>query len=562
MKKIFLYLLLVSLVACSQQSPQGPVVTVFSGGTIYNGQGEQRIEALAVREGVILAAGDLDSVLQKAGSDVEQVNLQGRVLMPGFIESHGHLSGFGHSQQILALSDVTSYEMLVDVVAEAVAQASPGQWIVGRGWHQSKWSSLGDKVVKGFQTHHALSAISPDNPVVLAHASGHAVFANQAAMDLAGIEQNASFGGDGEIILDGEGMPTGIFNENAADLISDLVPADSLADRKQQIRLATQAALAKGVTSFHDAGSDPMDIQALQEMASQGELGLRVYAMLSTAYPALIDEWFANGPLVDAYDGLLSVRSVKIHADGALGSRGAWLLEEYSDRHGHFGMPTYPMEGVEEMALRGLDAGFQVNVHAIGDRTNQEVMDRIEAALKQRPTDDHRFRIEHAQHLALSDIPRFAELGVIASMQAIHMSSDRPWAIDRLGIQRIEDGAYVWQKLLQSGAVVVNGTDVPIEPIDPFACFYASVTRKTLAGQPEGGYESEQRMTRAQALISYTRDAAFAAFQEKQLGTLEAGKWADMVILDRDIMQVDESAILGTQVLATMLAGKLVYGSL
>ncbi len=562
MKKILLSLLIIGLFGCSQSGSNLSSVTVYSGGTIYTGQGEQRVEAIAVRDGVIVASGSLASVLNQSGESPQQVDLAGQVMLPGLIESHGHLSSFGHSQQILSLSDVDSYQALVEKVADAVSGAEAGQWVVGRGWHQSKWHSLGDNVVKGFQTHHALSAVSPNNPVVLAHASGHAVFANQAAMALAGVGQGAAFGGDGEIILDEQGWPTGIFNENAAELISALVPADSLDDRIKQIRLATQAALAKGITSFHDAGSDPLDMQALETMAENGSLGIRVYSMLSTAHPELIDKWFAKGPLVDAHNGMLSVRSVKIHADGALGSRGAWLLQQYSDRHGHFGMPTYPMEGVEEMALRGLQAGFQVNVHAIGDRTNREVMDRMAAALEQLPNPDHRFRIEHAQHLTDEDIPRFAKLGVIASMQAIHMSSDRPWAIDRLGIERIEEGAYVWQKLLQSGAVVVNGTDVPIEPIDPFACFYASVTRKTLAGQPEGGYEAGQRMTRAQALISYTRDAAFAAFQERTLGTLEAGKWADMVVLDRDIMQVDEEAILDTKVVATILAGKTVYGLL
>jgi predicted amidohydrolase YtcJ len=562
MKKLLLCAALLTGWGCAPVDQNEAEVAVYSGGAIYTGQGDATVAAVAVQDGKIVASGDRAEVLSAVAGRVTEVDLAGRTMMPSFIESHGHLSGFGHSQQILALGDVNSYAELVAEVAEAVAQAEPGQWIVGRGWHQSKWSSLGEKVVKGFQTHHALSEVSPENPVVLSHASGHAVFANAAAMALAGVGQGASFGGDGEIILDETGMPTGIFNENAADLISDLVPADSLEDRKQQIRLATKAALAKGVTSFHDAGSDPLDMQALLEMAEQGELGLRVYAMLSTAYPSLIDDWFAKGPMVDAYDGMLSVRSVKIHADGALGSRGAWLLEEYSDRHGHYGMPTYPMEGVEAMALRGLDSGFQVNVHAIGDRTNQEVLDRFEAALAQREARDHRFRIEHAQHLALDDIPRFAGLGVIASMQAIHMSSDRPWAIDRLGQRRIDEGAYVWQKLLQSGAVVVNGTDVPIEPIDPFACFYASVTRKTLAGYPEGGYEGSQRMTRGQALISYTRDAAYSAFQEGWLGTLEVGKQADMVVLDRDIMQVDESAILETQVVATLLAGKIVYGAL
>jgi predicted amidohydrolase YtcJ len=285
-----------------------------------------------------------------------------------------------------------------------------------------------------------------------------------------------------------------------------------------------------------------------------------MYAMLTGWDKELLNEWYEKGPEIDSAH-LFTIRSIKLNCDGALGSRGAWLLKEYTDQPGHFGHETLPMSFVSTTSTKGLENGFQVCSHAIGDRANQEILDRYEKAMNENPekTTDHRFRIEHAQHLHPDDIPRFAELGVIPAMQAVHMSSDRPWAIDRLGEKRIKEGAYMWQALLQSGVPIVNGTDVPVEPIDPLASFYASVSRKTLEGTPEGGYEPEQKMTREQALKSYTLDAAFGAFEEDIKGSIEVGKLADFTIFDKDIMSIPENEILETAVSITIFDGRVVY---
>jgi predicted amidohydrolase YtcJ len=295
-------------------------------------------------------------------------------------------------------------------------------------------------------------------------------------------------------------------------------------------------------------------------MKAAGKMGVRMYAMLTGWDEELLQEWYVNGPMVDP-DHLLTIRSIKLNCDGALGSRGAWLLEEYTDRPGHFGHETLPMSYVKETALKGLQHGFQVCSHAIGDRANREILDRYEAAFTELPelSDNHRFRIEHAQHLHPEDIPRFAQLGVIPAMQAIHLSSDRPWAIDRLGEQRIKEGAYMWQALLQSGIPVVNGTDVPVEPLDPIASFYASVSRKTLKGTPEEGYEPAQKMTREQALRSYTLDAAYGAFEEGIKGSITPGKLADFTVFSQDLMTVPEAELLNTEVVMTIFDGEVVY---
>jgi predicted amidohydrolase YtcJ len=280
--------------------------------------------------------------------------------------------------------------------------------------------------------------------------------------------------------------------------------------------------------------------------------------MLTGTDQQLLNQYFASGPRINKW---LTVRSIKLYSDGALGSRGAWLLQPYSDRMDHYGQPNMIMDSVFTVARRALKAGLQVCTHAIGDRANREVLDRYEQAFKENPeaAKDARFRIEHAQHLHPDDIGRFAELGVIPAMQAIHLSSDRPWAIDRLGEQRIIDGAYVWKKLLDSGAIIVNGSDVPVEPINPIASFYASVTRKTLAGQPDSGYEPEQVMSREQALHSYTIDAAYGAFQEKIKGSIETGKLADFTIFSKDIMTAPDEEILKTEVVMTIIGGKVVF---
>src|SRR5690606_25042808 len=455
----------------------------------------------------------------------EIIDLNGKALTPGLIEGHGHIMGIGYNEMNLDLMEVQNYDELIEMVSAAVAKAKPGEWIVGRGWHQSKWEPQPDVQVKGFQTHDKLSEVSPDNPVYLSHASGHAAFANAKAMEIAGLISTSNEfpripleAEGGEVITDEFGNPTGIFNEKAMNLVAKFIPKNDRAKDKEALVLAQQACLRNGITGFHDAGSSAYDIELMQELRAEGNLEVRMYLMLTGRNPELLNQWFERGPMVDTVAHWLDVRSVKLNTDGALGSRGAWLLEPYTDRPGHYGHETLPMSVVEETSKRALQAGFQVCAHAIGDRANQEILDKYEIAFNAYPdlAKDHRFRIEHAQHLHPDDIGRFAELNVIPAMQAIHMASDRPWAIDRLGEQRIKDGAYVWQKLLQSGVPIINGTDAPVEPLNPLPSFYASVSRRTLAGTPEVGYEPDQKMTREQALKSYTMDAAYDAFMEKE----------------------------------------------
>ena len=323
--------------------------------------------------------------------------------------------------------------------------------------------------------------------------------------------------------------------------------------------MAVKKCWENGITAFHDAGIGRANIELYQQMRAGNSMGVRLYVMITGWDQELVEEWFQRGPQLDSA-GWLNIRSVKLNCDGALGSRGAWLLEEYTDRPGHYGHETLPMSVVEDIAEKGMRYGFQVCSHAIGDRANREILDHYESAIKAHPGIDHRYRIEHAQHLHPDDIPRFGELDVIPAMQAVHMASDRPWAIDRLGETRIIEGAYVWQKLLKSGAKIVNGTDVPVEPINPLASFYASVARKTLEGTPEGGYEPDQRMTREEALRSYTLDAAYGAFMEDITGSIEVGKLADFTVFDKDIMQITEQEILETQVTMTVIDGNIVFG--
>lgn len=559
---------LLFLCSCGSHDEVKEADIVFRGGTIYTmNEAEPVADVVAVKENKILFAGSVEQAEAYIGESTEVVDLKGLTMTPGLIEGHGHFMGLGYNELNLNLLDVTSYEQLVERVKEAVAKAEPGQWITGRGWHQSKWTHAPEPMVEGFQTHQLLSEVSPDNPVFLRHASGHAGFANAKAMELAGVMplsrenmQQVQVDG-GEIIRDELGNPTGIFNERAMELISKVIPESTPEQDRQALELAVKACHAHGITSFHDAGIGRETIALYKEAKEKGNLGVRIYAMLTGFDQELLQEWYEKGPEIDTAEHLLTIRSIKLNCDGALGSRGAWLLEEYTDRPGHFGHETLPMNFVYETSQKALKTGFQVCAHAIGDRANREILDRYEKAFKENPeqTEDHRFRIEHAQHLHPEDIPRFAEMGVIPAMQAIHLSSDRPWAIDRLGEKRIEEGAYMWQELLKSGARIVNGTDVPVEPLDPLASFYASVSRKTLAGTPEGGYEPEQKMTREQALRSYTLDAAYGAFEEDIKGSIEPGKLADFTIFSKDIMTVPEDQILDTEVIMTVVDGKIVY---
>jgi hypothetical protein len=556
-----------STLSLSCSSKKTPADLILEGGRIYTmDENQPQAEAVAISGNKIVFVGTVTGAAQYKGEQTEVIGLGDRVLTPGFIEAHGHIMGLGYSELNLDLMNVKSYEELVEKVKEAVANAEPGQWILGRGWHQDKWDTKPEKMIKGFQTHHLLSEASPDNPVFLSHASGHAGFANAKAMQIAGVNQlsleklEKDLGEGGEIIRDELGNPTGIFNERAQTLIGRHIPESTEEKDAQALSLAMDACARNGITSFHDAGASRNSIALFKKFKAEDKLKTRLYVMITGRDRSLVTEWLDKGPEVDSTDWL-TIRSIKLNCDGALGSRGAWLLEPYSDRQDFYGMATISMDTVLETSRQALQAGFQVCSHAIGDRANQEILDRYETAFKENPqgAQDHRFRIEHAQHLHPSDIPRFGELGVIASMQAIHLSSDRPWAIDRLGEQRIVDGAYMWQELLKTGAKVINGTDVPVEPISPVACFFASVTRQTLNGNPPGGYEPAQKLSREQALRSYTLDAAYGAFQENSLGSIEVGKLADFTLFSKDIMEVPEDQLMDTEVVMTIVGGKVVY---
>ncbi len=553
------------VVACTGR--QNPADLILRGGRIYTmNEKSPIVEAVAVVADTIVYAGNLGGIEKFKGEKTTVIDLGGRTLTPGFIESHGHIMGLGYGELNLDLTQIKNYEELVEKVKEAIKKAQPGEWIIGRGWHQDKWNKKPEKLIKGFQTHHLLSSVSPNNPVYLRHASGHAGFANASAMKIAGVNQlsieklTKDLGEGGEVIRDEMGNPTGIFNERAQSLISRYIPEPTDETDAKALELAMAACLRNGITSFHDAGTRGRTIALLKKFKSEGKLSVRLYAMLEAGEKKYLQEWYARGPEIDP-DHLLTIRSIKLHCDGALGSRGAWLLEPYTDRNDFYGMATLPMNSVVKTSQEALTYGFQVCSHAIGDRANREVLDRYEMAFKQNPekAKDHRFRIEHAQHLNPADIPRFGQLGVIAAMQAIHLSSDRPWAIERLGEKRIKEGAYVWQSLLRSGAKVINGTDVPVEPIDPVACFYAAVMRKTLNGEPPGGYEPLEKMTREQALRSYTLDAAYGAFEEKIKGSIEAGKLADFSVFSQDIMTIPEAELLKTEVMMTIVGGRVMF---
>jgi predicted amidohydrolase YtcJ len=385
-------------------------------------------------------------------------------------------------------------------------------------------------------------------------------------MQLAGVNQlsieklGKEIGEGGEIIRDPLGNPTGLFNERAQGLISQHIPENTEETDAQALELAIAACGRNGITSFHDAGASRENLELFKKFKSEGKLNTRLYPMITGFDRELIYEWFKKGPEIDTTH-YLTIRSIKLNCDGALGSRGAWLLQPYTDRPDFSGMATLPMDTVMKTSREALKYGFQVCSHAIGDRANREILDRYEIAFKENPdqSNDHRYRIEHAQHIDPVDIPRFGKMKVIAAVQAIHMSSDRPWAIDRLGEKRIKEGAYMWQSLLKSGAVVINGTDVPVEPISPVASFFASVTRQTLKGEPEGGYEPAEKMTREQALKSYTLDAAFGEFEEKSKGSIEVGKLADFTIFSKDIMTVPDNELLSTEIEMTIVGGKTVF---
>jgi predicted amidohydrolase YtcJ len=513
-------------------------------------------EALAVVDGRILAVGTNDEIELYRGADTEVLELDGKLVLPGFIESHGHFTGLGRSLMQLDAAAPRTWQALVEQVASEADGAQPGHWIAGRGWHQEKWDAPPDTSLDGYPLHEQLSAASPNNPVLLVHASGHAGMVNAAALERIGIDRTTADPPGGTIVRDENGAATGLLRETALGLARAAWEADQTLRTREEIELATETCLAHGVTSFHDAGTSFATIDVMREMADTGDLDVRLWVMVRESNEAL-EQRLADYRVVGHADNHLTVRAINRSIDGALGSHTAWLLEPYSDQPELEGLNTVPLDDLERTARIALAEEFQLCVHAIGDRANHETLNLLERLFEERGSGaDLRWRIEHAQHLAPTDIPRFAQLGVIASMQGIHCTSDGPWVPQRIGEQRARQGAYVWRELIDSGALICNGTDTPVEAVDPIANFAATVTRLSNNGE---AFYPDQRMTREEALRSYTINAAQAAFEESLKGSLTPGKLADMVILSQDILLVPEAQIGDTEVLFTIVGGEIVY---
>ncbi|MBU4494716.1 MAG: amidohydrolase [Acidobacteria bacterium] len=546
---------------CSEK-PESADLVLTNGKIVTVEEDQPEVEALAVRGDIIIALGSTARIKQYIGDATQVIDIEGRLAIPGIIDSHAHFSGIGEARLSLDLMKVNSWENIVAMVAEAAQKAKPGEFITGRGWHQEKWDRVPEPNVSGLPYHTELSRVSPDNPVILRHASGHSSIANAKAMKLADITGDTPDPAGGEIVRDGQGNAIGVFRETAQGLLRGAyyeyrrTPEEMKAEQRKIVELAVEECLSKGITSLHDAGVSFEAVDYFKKMADDGVLRMRLNLMIS-AGNAQLNQRIADYKILGYGGSRITVRSIKRLIDGALGAHGAWLLEPYDSLPSSTGLNTYPVEDLRETAAIAIENGFQLCVHAIGDRGNRETLDVYEETFKAHPDKtDLRWRIEHSQHLHPADIPRFGQMGVIAAMQGIHCTSDAPWVFKRLGEKRAEEGAYVWRKLMASGALICNGTDAPVEDVDPIPSFYASVSRKTKDGSI---FFPDQRMTRMEALKSYTINAAYASFEENLKGSLKVGKLADITILDKDIMTIDIDDIPTTKVLTTIVGGKVEY---
>ena len=552
-----------------QQPAPRPADLVLRNGKIVTVDDEKpEAQALAVRGDTIAAVGSNQEIQPYIGAATKVIDLKGALATPGFIDAHVHFTGVGDAAKNLKLATAKSWDEIVRMVGEAAQKAKPGEWILGRGWHQEKWTAVPSPNVEGFPLHDALSKAAPNNPVWLTHASGHAGFANALAMKMAEVARGTPDPDGGKILRDKDGNATGLFNERAQSIVAgalarDLAtrtPAKVEADLREVIDLAAREALSKGLTSVEDAGSPPLTIDVMKKVVDEGRLPLRVWMMLREDAKNLAAD-MPKYRVVSYGDKRFTVRATKRAIDGALGSRGAWMLQPYADLAATSGFNTDNLDDVRMIAELAIENEYQMAVHAIGDRGNREVLNIYEEAFRKHPetrSRELRWRIEHAQHLNAADIPRFGRLGVIASMQGIHATSDAPFVLARLGAARAEEGAYVWQKLMKSGATIANGTDAPVEDIDPIPSLHASVTRRVKDGSV---FYPDQRMSRMEALRSYTINAAFAAFEETIKGSLRAGKLADVTVFSRDLMSVPEDQIPSAKILYTIVGGKVQYES-
>lgn len=560
MKYISSFFLVFFLMSCKDDTADMIIknANIYAVDTTYT-----NANAIAIKNGLIVHIGSEAEMESYAGEQTEMIDAGGNFVMPGFIEGHGHYSGLGYSLINLNFLTSKSWEEIVSAVGKKAKESKPGEWIIGRGWHQEKWDSIPKQNMYNYPYHYTLSEVSPDNPVLLYHASGHSVYANQKAMELAGVNKETPNPVGGEIVRNDQGEAIGVFEERAMGILGskfgeyqaslDQAKLDSI--WYQAVFAAEAECLKKGVTSFQDAGSRFDELEKYEKLAKDGKMKVRLWAM--ARHPAkVLDGKVANYKRVNVGNNFYTCNAIKSEVDGALGAFGAWLLESYSDKPGFKGQNTTDIYDVKKIADMAMASDMQFCVHAIGDRANRVVLDIYEGVMGQNPDKkDLRWRIEHAQHLNPSDIPRFRKNGIIASMQGIHCTSDAPFVVKRLGTERAKNGAYPWRSLLDNGVVIANGTDAPVEDVDPIKSFYASVTRK----REDSGlvFFAEQSMSRKEAIYSYTLGNAFAAFEEKFKGSLRTGKVADIVILSHDLVKCTDDDILKTKILYTITDGKV-----
>jgi predicted amidohydrolase YtcJ len=558
-------LLALAVLWSSTAGAQAATLALINGHVVTVDSARPEAEAIAIAGDRIIAVGTTAEVRRLIARSTRVIDLRGRLAIPGFTDGHGHFTTLGESKLQLDLTTARNWDEIVAQVAAAARTAPRGAWIVGRGWHQAKWDRPPSPAVEGNPVHASLSAVSPNNPVVLMHASAHARFVNAETMRLAKISRATPNPPGGEIVRDASGAATGLLRESAQYLTdsararsdSSRTPAQREADVRRVVELAGADALSKGITTFHDAGSSFATIDVFKKLAGEGRLPVRLYVMVRWEPLARMDSLLDRYRMIGYANGFLTVRTIKRQIDGALGSNGAWLLEPYADLPQSTGLVLEQPSTLQRAAELALRHGYQVATHAIGDRANREVLNVYERVFASHPgTTGLRWRIEHAQHIAAPDLPRFKQLGIIASMQGIHVVSDAPWLASKLGPERAAAESYLFRSLWDEGVVVTNGTDAPVEDVDPIPSFYGMVSRRTKDGTV---FVPSQRLTRAEALQAYTLNNAYASFMERELGSITPGKYADVVVLSKDIMTIPEREIPTARVDYTIVGGRVKY---
>lgn len=521
-----------------------PADLVLVNSRIYTMEEDRPVaSALAVRDGRFVAVGG--DVSAYIGPRTRRIDAGGAVVMPGFIDSHGHMRGLGQALTMLDFREVRTIEGIAGMVRREAAGRRAGEWITGRNWDQTNWGGT-------LPTEEPLTRAAPDHPVYLTRVDGHAAWVNRRALELAEITAATPDPPGGRIVRLPSGAPSGVLIDAAQELVRSKMPREGAEQILRQLERAAQECIRKGITSVHDAGVGSEELAAYRLLIREGKLRVRVYAMIG-GEGELWRQYLNSGPEIT---DKLTVRSIKLIADGAMGSRGAAFVEPYRDDPGNAGLLMMTREQIEKVARQAVERGFQVNTHAIGDRANRTVLEAYGAVLKEK--NDHRFRVEHAQVVAPEDFPLFAKYSIIASIQATHATSDMRWVETRIGAERAK-GAYAWRTLLLLGVPIANGSDFPVEPPDPLRGFYAAITRQDERGNPSGGWFPEQRMTREEALRSWTLSGAYAAFEEKTKGSIATGKVADFVMVSEDLMKAAPSEILRARVLMTVVGGEIVY---